>query len=220
MVNFSAKYYNCITTARNKLFTQLNMSSQPQAILLASSSRYRQHLLKKIIPAFESAAPQVDESPKANETAKQLAVRLGLAKAHALQTDYPDHLIIASDQVASCNALILGKPGNRDAAIQQLVHCNAQQVTFYTSVIVLNAQNGEVRQHLDQTQVYFRQLSLAQITHYIDREQPYDCAGSFKAEALGIALFEKIESSDPNALIGLPLIALVTLLASFGYTIL
>ncbi len=209
-----------ITTARNKLFNQLNMSSITQPILLASSSPYRQQLLQKILPAFDTASPQIDESPKKDENAMQLAERLGIAKAQALRAQYPEHLIISSDQTACCNTLILGKPGGRESAIQQLMHCNAQQVIFYTSVSVLNAKTGEYRNHIDQTTVYFRHLTSEQITRYVDREQPYDCAGSFKVEALGIALFEKIESNDPNALIGLPLLTLVSLLESFGIAIL
>ncbi len=196
------------------------MQPNAQPILLASSSRYRHQLLKKILADFDSAAPNLDESALPNESPTQLASRLGVSKAHALQTQFPGLLIIGSDQVACCGSQTLGKPGSREHAIAQLHLCNAQRVDFFTSICVLNARTGEYRCAIDNTQVYFRSLTTQQIEHYVDREQPYDSAGSFKAEALGIALFDKIESTDPNALIGLPLIKLIQLLESFDVQIL
>lgn len=190
------------------------------ALILASTSIYRRALLQKLGLPFSVDSPAIDESRHTHETAAELALRLGIAKAQALQTHYPRHLLIGSDQVASVEQHILGKPGNRANAVQQLTQVSGKAVTFYTSVCVLDSASGRYLSAVDTTTVHFRQLSLAQIEHYLDHDQPYDCAGSFKAESLGIALFEKIQGDDPNALVGLPLIQLVQLLEQFGVQVL
>ena len=189
-------------------------------IILASGSKYRQTLLQKLAIDFETASPSIDESPKSQEPPAQLAVRLGQQKAQALKSRYPKHLIIGSDQVAYFDGCYLEKPGTRDRAIRQLHSVSGRQVEFFTSICVLNSTTGEYLSDLDTTTVLFKPLTSAQIESYLDRDEPYDCAGSFKAESLGIALFEKINSEDPNALIGLPLIKLIKLLAHFNVNIL
>ncbi|QWF70240.1 septum formation inhibitor Maf [Methylomonas paludis] len=189
-------------------------------LVLASGSAYRAELLAKLQLDFISFNSEVDESPQPGENPAQLAIRLAQAKARAVGVMFPHGLIIGSDQVALCGTQLLGKPGQRQPAIAQLQAQSGQCVEFYTAVSVFDASRNRCLTDLDITRVYFRQLSLEQIEHYVDLEQPYACAGSFKAEGLGIALFSGIESSDPSALIGLPLIKLVSLLARFGVTVL
>lgn len=188
-------------------------------LILASSSIYRKNLLSKLNLTFLSAAPDIDEQPLDFEKPEQTALRLGEAKARALQKKFPDNLIIGSDQVAIINKVHLTKPGNRTNAIKQLQSASSQYVTFYTSVSVLNSCTNQAISDLDICNVYFKTLSLNTIERYIDLEQPFDCAGSFKSEGLGIALFEKIEGGDPNALIGLPLIKLIGILEQLGINI-
>jgi MAF protein len=195
-------------------------SSTSPNLVLASSSRYRQSLLAKLGLPFEAAAPAVDETPQPHETPTQLSHRLAIEKAKALATRYPAHLIIGSDQVAMLNGEQLNKPGNAERAIAQLQASSGQSVEFFTSVCVLNSASGEVHTELDRTVVHFRTLTERQIAAYVAKEQPFDCAGGFKSEGLGIVLFERIEGEDPNALIGLPLIRLVRLLEKFGVDIL
>ena len=189
-------------------------------LVLASGSAYRAELLRKLRVNFISFSSDVDETALFEESPAQLAVRLAQAKAAAVSAVYPDSLIIGSDQVAVCGTQILGKPGQRQQAIAQLQVQSGRVVEFYTGLYVLNAASGIGVSDLDITRVYFRCLSAAQIERYVDLEQPFDCAGSFKAEGLGIALFNRIEAEDPNALIGLPLIKLVDLLAKFGVEVL
>lgn len=186
------------------------------AIVLASSSPYRAKLLKKLHLAFESFNSNIDESPLANEAPVALAQRLAFAKAKAGAARFQQHLIIGSDQVACCNGQILGKPGSREAAIDQLSRQSGQAVAFYTGICVFDSQSGSHVSEVDVCHVHFRRLSRQQIERYLDLEQPFDCAGSFKSEGYGIVLFEKIVGDDPNALIGLPLIKLTRLLAQFG----
>lgn len=190
-----------------------------QNIVLASSSKYRGQILGKLRLTFTSCGSVVDESPLPGEPPNDLALRLSIAKAQAAAKTHTKHLIIGSDQVASCNGLQLGKPGDRDRALQQLKLQSGKKVTFYTGICVLNSGSGALKTDLDICHVYFKDLNEAQLNRYLDREQPYDCAGSFKAEGYGIALFRKIEGEDPNALIGLPLIKLIDLLTQFGMTI-
>jgi septum formation protein len=189
-------------------------------LILASSSAYRKALLDKLGLAYRTTSPNIDETPKPGEAPETQASRLAADKARALAGRYPDHLIIGSDQVAVANGQRLGKPGSRDNAIAQLRASSGHSVTFYTAICVLDSSSGMAKSDLDRTFVQFRKLSDQQIEHYVDREQPLDCAGSFKSEGLGIALFERIEGEDPNALIGLPLIRLIRLLEEFGLEVL
>ncbi len=184
-------------------------------IILASSSPYRRSLLEKLNIPFTCVSPNIDETPRHNETAKNLALRLAKEKALALQNSHPKQLIIASDQVASFSDHILGKPGNKEQTIHQLKQQSAQCVEFFTSIYVLDSTTNTSHIDIDICKVYFKTLSEQQITNYVNIEKPYDCAGGFKSEGLGIALFDKIEGEDPNALIGLPLIKLVKLLEKF-----
>ncbi len=189
-------------------------------LILASSSHYRRQILSKLAVDFIADAPEIDESRQVDEAPDQLALRLGIQKAWALQEKYPNHLIIASDQVAFNRQQQLHKPGNRAQAIKQLQDAVGQSIQFFTSICVHNSATQQTLTELDITTVHFKQLTNVQIEHYIDIDQPFDCAGSFKAESLGIALFEKIQSDDPNALIGLPLIKLIALLEQFDFKIL
>lgn len=189
-------------------------------IVLASGSRYRAELLRKLNLDFISCSSNIDESARDGESAAELAIRLSKAKAAALSADYPNHLIIGSDQVAVCGSQFLNKPGNREQAIRQLKAQSGQIVQFYTGISVFDSASGHCLTDIDICSVHFRTLSDRQIESYVDLEQPFDCAGSFKSEGLGIALFSRIEGDDPNALIGLPLIKLIALLEEFGVNIL
>ncbi len=185
-------------------------------IVLASGSHYRSQLLQKLNINFVTCSPDIDESSFPNESAANLAIRLAIKKVDALSTRFPQHIIIGSDQVAIAAGKQLCKPGNRENAIKQLTEQSGRAVTFHTGLCVLHSAQQQYLTDLDISTVYFKQLTEAQIRHYIELEKPYDCAGSFKSEGLGVALFEKIEGDDPNALIGLPLIKLVNLLNKFN----
>ncbi|MGE5153452.1 MAG: Maf family protein [Bdellovibrio bacteriovorus] len=187
-----------------------------QPLVLASTSPYRSTLLGRLGLPFKTAAPQVDESPRPGEPPQVLVLRLAEAKARAVARDFPDALIIGSDQVACIDDQILGKPGDRSRAIAQLEQASGRCVVFQTGLCLLNAATGRAQTLVEPFRVHFRPLNRARIEAYLDREAPYNCAGSFKSEGLGIALFERLEGDDPSALIGLPLIRLVTLLASEG----
>lgn len=190
-----------------------------QKIVLASSSKYRRELLKKLQIDFIYDSSNIDESPQANESASALAIRLAIEKAEAVAEKYPNHLIIGSDQVATFGNTLLGKPGNREKAFQQLQAQSGQKVSFFTGICVLNSASGHTFTDLDICKVHFRNLSDSQIQRYLTIEQAYDCAGSFMSEGYGITLFSKIEGEDPNALIGLPLIKLIKLLDQCGLAI-
>ena len=181
-------------------------------LVLASTSSYRQTLLEKLQLPFVTAAPQTDESPLAGETASALVQRLASAKAQTLAGRFPQHLIIGSDQVCVIDDLIVGKPHNYANAMKQLQQASGQCVTFYTGLALLNTATNSINCLCETFDVYFRALSEAEIDGYLTREQPWNCAGSFKSEGLGIALFEKLEGRDPNTLVGLPLIALCQML--------
>lgn len=185
------------------------------ALVLASTSRYRRELLARLRLAFDCAGPDIDETPGADEAPAALAMRLARAKAGAVAAARPGACVIGSDQVAELDGQPLGKPGGRDAAIAQLVAMSARDVVFHTAVAV--AAHGAVHAEIDTTRVRLRRLDAAAIARYVDAEQPWDCAGSFKAEGYGIALFDAIDSSDPTALVGLPLIATARLLRAAGY---
>ncbi|MEQ1532378.1 MAG: septum formation inhibitor Maf [Sideroxydans sp.] len=194
------------------------MNSQP--IILASTSIYRSQLLATLQLKFQTAAPEVDETPLANESALQTSQRLSQIKAQAVAEQYPDALIIGSDQVALLNDQQLGKPMTHDNAVRQLRAMRGNRVIFYTAVSLLNARTADMQTALVTTQVDFRQVSDDEIERYLLKEQPYHCAGSAKSEGLGIALIQRIQGDDPNALIGLPLIKLVDMLKKQGVSIL
>lgn len=181
-------------------------------LVLASTSPYRRMLLEKVIPEFVCAAPHTDETAKAGETAPALVERLAIAKAKALVNDYPQHILIGSDQVAVVEGEILGKPGNESNAIKQLRAASGKVVTFYTGLAVVSSATGEVQSCVEPFEVEFRTLSDAEIEGYVALEQPLNCAGSFKSEGLGISLFKRLSGDDPNTLIGLPLIRLLEML--------
>lgn len=188
-------------------------------LVLASTSAFRRELLSKLQLKFIQDNPNCDETPFSNETAPQLAGRLAIAKAQALAHQYPQHLIIGSDQVASFAGQLIGKPLTHDKAVQQLRAFSGQCVTFYTGLALFNSQNQHLQHCVEPFTVYFRVLSATQIERYLQAERPYFCAGSFKSEGLGICLFEKLEGNDPNSLIGLPLIQLVTMLQREGISV-
>jgi septum formation protein len=185
-------------------------------LILASTSRYRKNLLSRLGIAFETAAPEVEETPLSGENAADTARRLALSKAQALRGRFPGALIIGSDQVAVCDDLRLDKPMTHTLAVQQLRHVSGRSVAFHTVVVLLNAGSGRMQSLLVPTTVKFRRLNDAEIERYLGREPAYDCAGSAKAEGLGISLVESIESGDPTALIGLPLIGLSSMLRKEG----
>lgn len=185
-------------------------------LILASTSPYRRALLERLGLSFSTAAPDVDERRHPGESPAELVRRLAEAKARAVAENHPDTLIIGSDQVACLDDAILGKPGDRDTAIAQLEHASGRCVLFLTGLCVLDARSGQARTLVEPFRVHFRHLTHARIQGYLERERPYDCAGSFKSEGLGIALFERLEGDDPNALIGLPLIRLIPLLEAAG----
>ncbi len=189
-------------------------------LVLASGSPYRHMLLNNLGLDFIVDSPDIDESAMSGETPQQLSERLSCEKAKSLASKYPDHLIIGSDQVAMLNHRQLTKPGNRKNCITQLIAASGRQVLFFTGVCVLDSKTGQSITEVDLCSVYFKNLTLEQIERYVDREKPFDCAGGFKSESLGIALIERIKGDDPNALIGLPIIKLIRILDQFGYTVL
>ena len=186
-------------------------------LILASTSPYRRELLQRLRLPFDCARPEVDESPLRGESPAQLVRRLARAKADAVAGRHPDAWVIGSDQAADLDGRILGKPGGREAAIAQLAAMGGRTVHFHTAVSLRRGAHELLA--IDLTRVRFRALAAAEIERYVDAEQPFDCAGSFKCEGLGIALFEAIESQDPTALVGLPLIALAGLLREAGYAV-
>lgn len=186
------------------------------SLVLASSSPYRRALLQRLGLPFEHMAPDINETPQANESARELTRRLALEKAQALRQQFPEHLIIGSDQVLILDGQPTSKPGNHSAACEQLRRCSGRTVEFITSLCVLNSRSGNYQLASEVFQVTFRQLDADSIERYLRREQPYDCAGSFKAEGLGITLFRSMHGDDPNSLIGLPLIRLCDMLRQEG----
>ena len=186
----------------------------PAEIILASSSPYRRELLSRLGIDFSTRSPDVDESPMPGESGAELARRLAELKARTIATQYPHAVVIGSDQVAECQGRLLGKPGSEALALAQLKSMQGAPVVFHTAVAVVH--KHECRSALVPTQVRLRDLDEDQLLRYIRREQPYDCAGAFKSEALGIALLASQSSDDPTALVGLPLIETIRLLESFG----
>jgi septum formation protein len=185
--------------------------------VLASTSPYRRELLQRLRLPFEIAAPRTDESPLPGETPAEQAVRLAGAKARAVALT-TDAWVLGSDQVAAVGARVLGKPGGRDQAQAQLLAMSGQRVEFLTAISLVN-RDGRSFHALDTTIVRMSALDPGTVDRYLDAEQPYDCAGSFKAEGLGIALFESMDANDPTGLIGLPLIATARLLRQAGFVI-
>jgi septum formation protein len=189
------------------------------ALILASTSRYRQELLGRLRLPFEALAPGVDEASRAGEAPEARAQRLSLAKAEAVAQGHPGQVVIGADQVASCEGRILDKPGDAATARAQLRAQSGREVRFYSAVAVLCRQTGFRAQFVDLTTVTLRVLDEAAISAYLEADHPYDCAGSLRSERLGIALCERIESSDPTGLIGLPLIRLSAVLRDCGYAL-
>lgn len=190
-------------------------------LLLASTSRYRRELLSRLVHEFGAVAPEVDETPLPDEAPAALAARLAAAKARAVAARHPGTLVVGSDQVADLDGRPLGKPGSAAAAEAQLAASSGRTVLFHTALCLVDARTRRVRERhaLDLTRVVFRPLDAAEIARYVAAECPLDCAGSFKCEGLGISLFERIDSVDPTALVGLPLIALARLLRDAGVTL-
>ena len=187
------------------------------ALILASTSRYRRELLQRLRLPFEVARPEVDETPRPGETPSDLATRLAAAKAAAVAATRPDAWVIGSDQAADLDGRPLGKSGTHAAACAQLRSMSGCVVAFRTALCVMRGTTSFAA--MDTTAVHFRVLSEPEIVRYVDAEQPFDCAGSFKSEGLGIALFDAIETRDPTALVGLPLIATARLLRQAGFGI-
>jgi septum formation protein len=192
-----------------------NMSTRP-TLILASTSRYRRELLQRLRLPFEVHAPDVDETPRPGEHPAALALRLALAKAQAVSALFPDAVVIGSDQVADLDGEPIGKPGTHERAVAQLHAMRGRSVVFQTAVAVVRGTTRHVGTALAPVTVRFRRLGDAEIEHYLRAEQPYDCAGSAKVETLGIALLDAVESDDPTALVGLPLIRTVALLRAAG----
>lgn len=189
-------------------------------IVLASTSPYRRELLSRLGLPFAVANPQTDESPLPGEAPEALALRLSEAKARAVAQAFPDALVIGSDQVAVMNGRIFGKPGDHERAVEQLRTLRGQTVNFFTGLCLLDTRSGRAQVRGVPTLVGFRDLSDQEIEHYLRREQPYNCAGAAKSEGLGIALLSRMQGDDPNALVGLPLIALCDMLRNEGVDIL
>ena len=200
--------------SKDKQSPTLPPSSRP--LILRSTSRYRKELLSRLKIPFESVAPNVDETPHNQESPKDLALRLALAKARAVALKNPEAVVIGSDQVADLEGMPLGKPGNHTNAILQLQRMRGKTVIFQTALSVVCIASGYERTDLAAVKVKFRDLSDAEIESYLRAEEPYDCAGSAKSEGLGIALLESIENDDPTALIGLPLIRTCQMLREAG----
>jgi septum formation protein len=189
-------------------------------LVLASTSRYRRELLTRLHVPFEVISPNVDETPLAGESPSQTALRLSVLKAQAAAGHYPDALIIGSDQVLMLDADQLGKPGNYERAFEQLKHMQGRAMVFHTALTLLNSRTGRLQTRDVPTVVHIRKLTDRQIEGYLKKEEPYDCAGSARSESLGIALMERMDSPDPTALIGLPLMALTEMLGNEGLDVL
>ncbi len=195
------------------------MSSSLPPIVLASSSSYRRELLTRLQLPFTCHSPDIDETPQKNESAQALVQRLALSKARALAQHYPQHIIIGSDQVAVLDGKIIGKPLHAEGATQQLSAASGRSLVFLTGLAVIDTRTQLEQVDLVPFTVHFRTLNAAQIQRYIAAEQPFDCAGSFKSEGLGVSLFQATEGSDATSLIGLPLIRLCDMLNACGIAV-
>lgn len=189
-------------------------------IILSSTSPFRKALLERLCINFSCESPNIDETPLADEPIEDMVIRLAIGKAQEIANKHPDALIIGSDQSAVLNGEKLSKPGNFENAFKQLSKASGQRITFQTGLCLLNSRTGNIQSTCVPYTVVFKTLPEKMITNYLHKEEPYNCAGSFKSEALGIALFERFEGDDPNALIGLPLIQLVNFLDNEGFSIL
>jgi septum formation protein len=194
----------------------MNSESLPERLILASSSKYRKLLLERLGIPFECQSPEIDESALADETPLEVSQRLATEKAGVISRKYPRAIVIGSDQLAAFEGQIIGKPGTFPAAFEQLSLFSGQVVDFHTTVSVQSLQSGFKEFHTDLTRVHFRALKQDEIERYLEKERPFDCAGSFKAESLGVTLFDRINSEDPTALIGLPLIRTSSILRRAG----
>ena len=192
----------------------------PQKLILASTSPYRRELLNRLGLPFDVANPQTDETALPGELPEAMALRLSEAKARAVAASFPDALIIGSDQVATVDGKIFGKPGTHERAVEQLRALSGKTVNFFTGLCLFNSRTGKADVRGVPTLVTFRQLSDPEIENYLRREPAYNCAGSAKSEGLGIALLSSMRGEDPNALVGLPLIALCDMLRKEGMAIL
>lgn len=189
-------------------------------LILASTSPFRKAILDKLGINFDIASPETDETALANETPQQLVERLSIAKAKAVADKNENALVIGSDQISVINGEITGKPHTHENAVKQLQAASGKTITFYTGLCLYNSQTNQYQSEVVPFNVVFRDLSDEKIENYLIKEQPYNCAGSFKSEALGIVLFEKFDGEDPNTLMGLPLIRLVKMLEQEGFSIL
>ena len=189
-------------------------------IVLGSTSPFRKALLERLQIDFVCDSPDISETPLINEPVEEMVVRLAKAKTQAIANKYENALIIGSDQSAVLNGRVLNKPGNFDNAFEQLTNASGQSITFQTGVCLLNTKTGNIQSACIPYTVVFKKLTANMIENYLHKEQPYNCAGSFKSEGMGIALFDRFEGEDPNALIGLPLIKLVDFLDNEGFSIL
>jgi len=192
------------------------MRALPRRLVLASTSGYRKELLQRLGLPFEVASPLADERPMSGEDAADTALRLAQLKAQSVRAAHRDALIIGSDQVATSAGRTLNKPGDHATAVRQLRAVSGKSADFHTAVVLLDAANGAVQSRVVPCRVFFRQMDDKRIENYLNREKPYDCAGSAKVEGLGIALIARIETEDPTSLIGLPLIALTEMLERAG----
>ena len=192
------------------------MPPPPKGLVLGSSSPYRRELLARLRVPFRVAVPGVDEAPQAGETPTALAQRLAALKAACIVRTQPQDWVIGADQVAECEGAVLRKPSTAEQARAQLSACSGRVVTFHTAVeLARHGAPGD--SHLDRTRVVFRRLGAAEVARYVELDEPLGCAGSFRAEGLGVVLFERIESEDPTALVGLPLIWLAAALRRAGF---
>ena len=192
------------------------MSADKAPLILASTSPYRRLLLERLKLPFSAEAPGVPEAAHAGEAPGPLALRLARAKAAAVAERHPGAIVIGSDQVAECQGRVLGKPGGPERAREQLALASGTTVVFHTAVALAHADGVTVETHTDLTRVRFRRLGAAEIARYVALDEPYDCAGSFRSEGLGVALFEAVENEDPTGLVGLPLVWLAGALARAG----
>ncbi len=191
-----------------------------KTLVLGSTSPFRKSILEKLQLPFLCAKPNIDETAKDGESPQALVERLAIEKAKAVAEEHPKALIIGSDQVAVCEGEILGKPHNFDNAVIQLSKFSGKAITFYTGLCVFDSENDKAIALVEPFTVHFNHLTQSEIANYLKAEQPYNCAGSFKSEGLGICLFDKLAGDDPNTLIGLPLIRLVSLLKQQGLDVL
>ncbi len=196
------------------------VQSRPVKLVLASTSRYRRELLIRLGLPFDVLSPEVDETPLPDESPSSTTLRLSVLKAQAAAATYPDALIIGSDQVLMLDNEQLGKPGNFENAFAQLKKMQGKAMVFHTALTLLNSRTGHAQTRDVPTVVHIRPLTDAQITAYLEKEQPYDCAGSAKSESLGVALMTRMDSTDPTALIGLPLMTLTGMLLNEGVDVL